>query len=190
MIPRSFFTDQDVVHIAQQLLGCRIETNFEGAYTSGIICETEAYRAPEDKASHAYNHRRTARTEIFYGKGGYSYIYLCYGIHHLFNIITGPIDTPHAVLVRAVIPVQGIDIMMERRNTENQNILTNGPGKWTSAFGITTTWSGIDLLDNRSPIKIFPPTSAFSEVEIMATPRIGIDYAEEWVDVEWRFLIR
>ncbi len=179
----------DVVSLAQRLLGCRIRSTIGDQSVTGIISESEAYRAPEDKASHAYNNRRTERTAPMYGPAGFSYVYLCYGIHHLFNIVTGPVDTPHAVLIRAVLPVEGIPFMMKRRNKNILKNLLNGPGKWTQAFNITTAHNKINLFDPSSPIKLLPGKIP-SDYEIMATPRIGIAYAEEWADKPWRFLLK
>lgn len=183
---RCFFEEHDVVFIAKELLGAEIETVFNGQKTAGIITETEAYRAPEDKASHAYNFRRTNRNEVMYGMGGMAYVYLCYGIHHLFNVVTGPVNTPHAVLIRAIEPTDGVRHMLTRRKLNSNRNLTNGPGKWTKAFGITTEVSGIDLLKNNQPIRIRPADSSLKK-EFTSSPRIGIDYAEEWVNKLWRF---
>ena len=110
---------EDVVYIAQRLLGSTITTTFDGQHTSGIIVETEAYKAPEDKGSHAYANKRTRRTEVLFGPPGRSYVYLCYGIHHLFNVVTGPIDVAHAVLLRAIEPTEGLDVMQFRRNSKS-----------------------------------------------------------------------
>lgn len=132
-----FYLRDDVVAIAQELLGTILVTEWEGVRTTARIVETEAYRGPEDKASHAYNNRRTARTEVMFGPGGHAYVYLCYGIHHLFNVVTGPAEIPHAVLVRAVEPLAGIDIMMARRQrTQNKevNIRPGAGGSGSGAF--------------------------------------------------------
>jgi len=133
--------------------------------------------------------RRTKRTEIMYGPAGYSYVYLCYGIHHLFNIVTGPVDLPHAVLIRAVMPIMGIEIMNKRRGNVSQSQLLNGPGKWTQAFGITTAVNGLNLFDKKSPIQLNQSKSDINTKNIIATPRIGINYAEEWIDKPWRFIL-
>jgi len=133
--------------------------------------------------------RRTKRTEIMYGPAGYSYVYLCYGIHHLFNIVTGPVDLPHAILIRAVMPITGIEIMNKRRGNVSQSQLLNGPGKWTQAFGITTAVNGINLFDKKSPIQLNQSKSDINTKNIIATPRIGINYAEEWIDKPWRFIL-
>lgn len=189
-ISSSFFEGTDVVYIAERLIGFEIETTFEDVITRGIISETEAYRAPEDKASHAYNGRRTARTETMYGPSGLAYVYLCYGIHHLFNIVTGPADTPHAVLIRGVIPTVGIETMKRRRSMSKTNQLTNGPGKWTQAFGITTAHNGTDLVSDENKISLHAPSVRINENDIQASARVGIGYAEEWIDKPWRFSIR
>ena len=140
------FMDNDVVELSRQLLGYRLCSDIEGCFTSGVIVETEAYRAPEDKASHAYGNRRTNRTEVIFGKGGMSYVYLCYGIHHLFNVVTGPIGTAHAILIRALEPADGLSIMRIRRGPSKQdNQLTNGPGKLCQALAITRDHNGLDL---------------------------------------------
>jgi DNA-3-methyladenine glycosylase len=186
---QAYFLNNDVVFLAKAILGAQIETHFQGQKTTGLIVETEAYRAPEDKASHAHNYRRTARNEVMYGMAGIVYVYLCYGIHHLFNIVTGPPEIPHAILIRAIHPMEGIDIMQNRRSITSEKHLTNGPGKWTQAFGITTQHTGLDLFDKTSPIKIRPPSRVISAQQITSAPRIGINYAEEWVDQPWRFLL-
>ena len=132
----AFYSRKDVVTVAKELLGKVLVTNFEGIYTSGMIVETEAYAGAADKASHAYGNRRTNRTEIMYSKGGTAYVYLCYGIHHLFNVVTNVQDVPHAVLIRGVEPLEGIAHMLERRRKENlQPSLTAGPGALSSGFG-------------------------------------------------------
>ena len=125
-----------------------------------------------------------------FGAAGYTYVYLCYGIHHLFNIVTGPKEIPHAVLIRGIKPLKGINWMKARRKKKNEKELTNGPGKWTQAFGITTAHSGIDLLNNHVGIAITPRDPNFNSTDIIATPRIGIDYAEEWAQMPWRFLLQ
>lgn len=123
-----------------------------------------------------------------YGRGATAYVYLCYGIHHLFNVVTGPKQTPHAVLIRAVLPDDGLETMVSRRKIQAEKQLTNGPGKWTKAFGITTALDGMDLLDPGSPVRLYPPESYISDEDVLVTPRIGIDYAEEWASRPWRFL--
>ncbi len=181
-------TDTDVVGLARAVLGYRLCTNLGGQLTSGIIVETEAYRAPEDKASHAYNGRKTARTNVIYRPGGVSYVYLCYGIHHLFNIVSGPKDVAHAILVRALQPESGIEFMRERRG---QNIrdkqLTNGPGKLSQALDITLQLNDVSLnRDSGSNIWI-EPGMEFPDSRVIRSKRIGVDYADEWKEKLWRF---
>lgn len=182
-----FYLQEDVLKISQDLLGKVLCTNIEGQITKGIITETEAYKAPEDKASHAYNNRRTNRTELFYLKGGISYVYLCYGIHHLFNIITNKKDVPHAVLVRAVEPLDGIEIMLKRRAKAEVNYaLTAGPGALSVAMGITREYNRMDL----SGDTIWIEDQKITVNEIVAGPRVGIAYAQEYALKPWRYRIK
>ena len=181
----------NVEEIAHQLLGARIITHFDGEMTVGIIAETEAYKAPEDKGSHAYGGRRTKRTETLYGEPGTSYVYLCYGLHTLFNIVTGPRDTAHAVLIRAIEPVSGLDIMKSRRKLQTDHPkLTNGPGKLTQALGIGIENNATNLCDSSSPIKIELPEQFLEDDQIIASPRVGIAYARECALWPWRFRIK
>src|ERR1700730_16759752 len=153
VLQRSFYERPDVSAIAKDLLGKILLTSFDGEFTAGRIVETEAYNGVVDRASHAYGNRRTARTEVMYGKAGTAYVYLCYGIHHLFNVVTNRQETPQAVLVRAIEPLLGIELMQERtRKKILDNTLTRGPGNVSKALGIFTYHSGLDLLD--SEIKI------------------------------------
>ncbi|NNE28193.1 MAG: DNA-3-methyladenine glycosylase [Saprospiraceae bacterium] len=187
-LPR-YLQGDDVVTAAQKLLGQYLVTEFNGKITAGRIVETEAYRAPEDKASHAYNYRRTARTEVMFGPSGNAYVYLCYGIHHLFNIICGPPGTPHAVLIRAIEPTHGLKTMMDRRKmTKLKPQLTAGPGVLSRALGITKELSGVPLFNKESMIWI--GKGERTSFQIHSSPRVGIDYAGEWVDKPWRFRIK
>lgn len=182
---------EDVVSLAQILLGATITTHFDGVTTAGIITETEAYKAPEDKGSHAHGNKRTKRTETLFAKAGTSYVYLCYGIHHLFNIVTGPKDTAHAVLIRAIQPSIGQNDMWSRRAIKSKGYsITNGPGKLTQALGIKTTHNGIDLLSDDSPISITLSKEKLSSKDIVASPRVGIAYAQECAHWPWRFRIK
>src|ERR1700741_1441905 len=113
-LPVSFYQRENVFEIAKELLGKLLVTKWNGVVSSGRIVEVEAYNGIIDKASHAFAGRRTARNEIMYAKGGVAYVYLCYGIHHLFNVVTNDPETPHAILIRAAEPVYGIDIMLMR----------------------------------------------------------------------------
>ena len=146
-LPLSFYQRTNVLEIAKDLLGKILITKFDGVTTSARIVECEAYAGVIDKASHAVGGRRTARNEIMYGKGGFAYVYLCYGIHHLFNVVTNSEEIPHAVLIRAAEPLKGINKMLERTGKEKlDNTLTRGPGNVSKALGIYTTHSGLSLL--------------------------------------------
>lgn len=177
--------------MARQLLGMHLCTNVGGNYTSGVIVETEAYRGPEDKASHAYGGRRTNRTEVMYSPGGIAYVYLCYGIHHLFNVVTAPKDMAHAILVRAIEPLEGKEIMRARRGGTIPNLqLTNGPGKLTQALGITRVQNGQSLLWKEDQEVWLEAGRRITTSEMVPSKRIGIEYAKEWKDKFWRFYIK
>jgi DNA-3-methyladenine glycosylase len=189
ILPESFYTRKDVVKIARELLGKVLVTNFDGVRTAGMIVETEAYAGETDKASHAYGGRRTQRTEIMYMHGGTAYVYLCYGIHHLFNVVTNARDTPHAILVRAIEPLDGIETMLERRGKEKlAPSLTAGPGAMSMALGIYTTHTGLSLMgpeifiEDRG-IKV-PPRN------IIAATRVGVAYAMDDALRPYRFYIK
>ncbi len=187
----SFYSREDVVQIAKELLGKHLVTNFEGQRTAGKIVETEAYRGPDDKACHAWMNRRTARTEIMFAEGGHAYVYLCYGIHHLFNIVTGKKDMAHAVLIRAVEPVENVGLMLARRNMSKPTYnLTAGPGSLTTALGIHTGHTGISLVSNGTPIWLEDIGEKISEENIIASPRVGVDYAGECALWDWRFRVK
>lgn len=187
-LPLSFYQREDVVQIAKELLGKVIITKFDGVTTAGRIVETEAYNGVIDKASHAYGGRRTARTEIMYGKGGTAYVYLCYGIHHLFNVVTNTKDTPHAVLVRGIIPLKGIDVMLERANkTALTKTIGIGPGNVSKLLGISTSHTGYSL--QRKEIYIVDDAYAVNDSQIIATPRIGVEYALEDALLPYRFYL-
>lgn len=185
----SFYNRHDVLQIAQELLGKILVTKFGGQTTSGRIVETEAYAGETDKASHAYGGRKTARTAVMYGRGGTAYVYLCYGIHHLFNVITNKKKIPHAILIRALDPVAGIDIMLDRtRKAVLDYSLTRGPGNLTKALGIFTHHSGKDL----SGKEVFIADDGFKldKKDIEVSKRIGVDYAEEDALLGYRFSVR
>ena len=184
-----FYQRRDVTKIAKELLGKILVTNLKGIITSGRIVECEAYAGAIDKASHASGGRRTARNEIMYGAGGYAYVYLCYGIHHLFNVVTNSVDKPHAILVRALDPLEGIEKMLRRTEKKRlDNTLTRGPGNVSKAMGISTRDSGISLLGNK--IFIVDDGTRYRAQEIGASPRIGVDYAGEDALLPYRFYVR
>lgn len=187
-IPKNFYLNNDVVTIAKQLLGKVLVSNIDGVMTSGKITEVEAYKAPEDKASHAYNNKCTKRTITMFAEGGVAYVYLCYGMHHLFNIVTGDKDLPHAILIRAIEPIDGIVEIQKRRNILTITPkLTAGPGVLTKALGITTAHNAVCL--NTSDIWLEDRDFKIAPCDIIATPRIGIAYAKEYIDKPWRFYL-
>ncbi|MCB0641840.1 MAG: DNA-3-methyladenine glycosylase [Phaeodactylibacter sp.] len=190
LLPPAFYLRTDVVQVAKDLLGKFLVTRIDGNLTAGKIVETEAYRAPDDKACHAYKNRCTNRTKVMFREGGVAYVYLCYGIHHLFNVVTGPEQVAHAVLIRGLEPVDNIPLMLERRNFGHiKPELTAGPGVLTKALGITTSLTGVSLLDAEGPIWIEDRGLEVDPAAILASPRVGVSYAEECALWEWRFRI-
>lgn len=188
ILSKAFYSGDDIVAISRALLGKVLCSNIDGETTKAIITETEAYAGVDDKASHAYRGRRTKRTEIMYAQGGTAYVYLCYGIHHLFNVVTNKVDVPHAVLIRAGVPLEGVEHMLERRvrNKVDQKLLT-GPGSLSKALGITTNLSGTSLTGRI--IWIEDHNLVADDASIQTGPRIGIDYAEEDAARPYRFRI-
>ncbi len=182
-----FYKRDDVARIAQELLGKYIITNFDQQYSVGRIVETEAYAGIIDKASHAYNNRRTARTEIMFGDAGHAYVYLCYGIHHLFNVVCNVPDKPDAVLIRGIEPVEGLDIMQQRfqQNKFNSNI-GRGPGNVSKALGLTVKHTGLHLQQQQ----LFLAADKQEQFTIMTSPRIGVDYAGDHAKWLYRFFIQ
>lgn len=188
-IPRNFYERDDVVQISKDIIGKVLCTKFNGVLTTGMITETEAYNGRNDRACHAYPNVRTKRTETIYGPPGYAYVYLCYGIHHLFNIVTNRENLADAILIRAIKPLDGVEEMLKRRDNEKVNpALSNGPGKLTQALGITTKCDKADLLGNK--IWIEDREYEFDESEIKSSKRIGVEYAGEDSDLPWRFTVR
>ncbi len=184
-IPKSFYERENVVKIAQELLGKYLFTNIHGRITGGMIVETEAYDGRNDKACHAFL-KRTQRTEVMYRSGGLAYIYLCYGIHHLFNIVTNRSGLADAVLIRAIEPKVGFEMMKERYGKEMKK-LTNGPGKLSKALGLTKALTGTDLTGDHIYLA---DKMDQKEHPIVSDVRIGIDYAGEDALLPWRFYIR
>ena len=188
-LPLPYYLNQDVIFLARDLLGKVLFTEINGNVTAGIIVETEAYFGVLDKASHAYGGRRTERTETLYSPGGVSYVYLCYGIHHLFNIVTSTEGEPHAVLIRAVEPLIGKEIMEFRRNMPaSKTAISSGPGSAAKALGIDRSFNKKNLTDNE--IWIEDHGIRYSDEEIVAGPRIGVAYAQEDALLPWRFYIK
>ena len=183
-----FFLRDDVVKISRELLGKVLCTRIDGQLTQAIITETEAYAGITDKASHAYGDRRTKRTETMYQSGGIAYVYLCYGIHHLFNVVTNVKDIPHAVLIRAGRPLVGIDTMRMRRNKmQPVRDLLGGPGSVAQALGITTLLTGISLLEDQ--IWIEDQQIDVPDSKVAVGPRVGVDYAAEDALRPYRFRV-
>lgn len=185
----SYYLNQDVLFLAKDLLGKVLFTEVNGDITAGIIVETEAYFGVVDKASHAYGGRRTDRTETLYSQGGISYVYLCYGIHHLFNVVTSIEGEPHAVLIRAVEPLAGKEIMELRRNiSADKPAVSSGPGSAAKALGINRSFNKKDLTENE--IWIEDHGIRYAPDEIVAGPRIGVAYAQEDALLPWRFYVK
>ncbi len=187
-ISRKFYTRDDTLQIARELLGkILVVPNEKGERTAGMIVETEAYLGAIDKAAHSYNNRRTKRTETMFGVGGTVYIFFIYGMYYQFNIVAGKKDVPHAILVRAVEPVENIEQMRERRGAMPDKNLTSGPGKLCIALGIDKTFNNEDLLGDRVWLE---EGKVFTDAEIETGRRIGIDYAEEFAEKPWRFWVK
>jgi DNA-3-methyladenine glycosylase len=185
IIPISFYRRQDTVQIARELIGMKLFTHIEGKICAGLINETEAYRGVKDKASHAYGGRRTNRTEVMYNAGGVNYIYLCYGIHQMLNVITGSINDPQAILIRSIIPTSGLEVMKTRCNKTIDKDLSDGPGKLCKAMGIHRGFNGMPL--DKAPIWIEENNRSIVPKDIKVGPRIGIDYAAEDAALPYRF---
>ena len=187
-LDREFYMGDDTISIARQLLGKLIVVpNENGERISGMIVETEAYLGEADRAAHSYGGRRTPRNEVMYGLAGYAYVFFVYGMYYQFNVVCGPINTPHAILIRAVEPVEGIETMRERRGPMKDGNLASGPGKLCIAFGINRGFNGEDLLGDRLWLEDY---RKFSNNEIAVGKRIGIDYAGEDADKPWRFWVK
>ena len=184
----SFYTRINVIQIAKELLGKILVTQFNNQITAVRIVETEAYNGVTDKASHAYAGKRTLRTEIMYSSGGVSYVYLCYGIHHLFNVVTNTYNIPHAILIRAGEPVFGEEYMQSRTlKTKMDYSITRGPGNVSRALGINLEHTGKCLFEKE--FFIASDDYKLLKKDIIATPRIGVDYAGEDALLPYRFLI-
>lgn len=189
ILKRDFYTRADTLRVACELLGKRLVVPSEsGARVSGRVVEVEAYLGAEDRAAHSYGGRRTRRTETMFGVGGTVYVFFVYGMHHQFNVVTGPEELPHAVLVRAVEPEEGIELMRARRPVSKERELTNGPGKLCRALGLDLSFDGEDLTQGRrvwleeTGVKLRP-------AEITSGPRIGVAYAAEDALKPWRFWV-
>ncbi|NOY49944.1 MAG: DNA-3-methyladenine glycosylase [Chlorobi bacterium] len=184
----SYYKSDDVVGLAKDLIGKELFTNINGIITSGIISETEAYAGATDKASHAYGGRRTKRTETMYKPGGRTYVYLCYGIHYLLNIVTAGKDQADAVLIRGIIPRTGIEAMYARSKKHKLKGLSDGPAKVCKVLGVNISHNDLMLDSNR--VWIEDNNFDAAEYTISISRRIGIDYAGEDAKLPYRFLLR
>ena len=182
----SYFQNDDVLFLARDLLGKLLFTCIDGQISGGIIAETEAYKGTNDRASHAFGGRRTARNEMMYADGGVIYVYLCYGMHHLLNFVTNRADIPDAILIRAIVPTHGEELML-RRNGRPQSSpqMTIGPGRVSKALGITVRHNGVSL--EGPTIWVEDRGLQIPDTEIKITPRIGVDYAGDDALLPYRF---
>ena len=186
-LDRNFYLREDTIKIARDLLGkLLVVPTGDGSRVSGMIVETEAYLGIIDKAAHSYGGRRTQRNEATYLEGGHAYVFFIYGMYYQLNLVTGPAGHPHVILIRAVEPVEGCDTMRLRRGKMPDKNLTSGPGKLCIAFNIDRSYNGEDLLGDRIWVEEFKKVK---NSEISSGPRIGIDYAEEFVEMPWRFWV-
>jgi len=187
-LPLSFFLRDDVVQIAKDLLGKVLVTAWNGQTTTGRIVETEAYAGEIDKASHAFR-GKTQRTTVMFSEGGVAYVYLCYGIHQMFNIVSNKKDHAHVILIRGVEPLTGIDVMLERTGKKTlDNTLTRGPGNVGKAFGFHTSQCGISLISDE--LHIAEDDYKLNESMIGCSPRIGVSYAGDHALWDYRFFIK
>lgn len=183
-LSKTYFENPDVVFLAKDLIGKQLSTHIDGVVTSGIITETEAYAGQGDKACHAHLGKFTKRTKVMYEPGGIAYVYLCYGIHHLFNVVTNTRGHADAVLIRAIEPTQGIHIMQERRGKSKlDKSLTAGPGNLTKALGISKIHNQSSVVGDAIQIE----NTENKNISLIETTRIGIDYAGEDAKLPWRF---
>ncbi len=188
-IPQSFYLETDVLAISKALLGKYLFTSINGVVSGGYIVETEAYNGAVDKASHAYGNRLTPRTEVMFREGGIAYVYLCYGIHQMLNLVTSSEGHAQAILIRAIHPVEGIEYMMERRNMEKlKPNITAGPGSVAKALGIDRRLNGYSLQSD--VLWLEERGLNFSDDEIAAVPRIGVDYAGEDALLPYQFYVK
>jgi len=187
-LPREFYLSKNTAKIARDLLGKLLVVPDEtGRRVSGMIVEVEAYLGKADRAAHSFGGRRTARNEVMYGGGGHVYVFFVYGMYYQLNVVTGPVEHPHAILIRGIEPVEGIEVMRERRGEMKETNLTSGPGKLSIAFGVTRDLNGADLTDDRIWLEEY---RSFSKKQIEIGKRIGIDYAGEDAEKPLRFWVK
>ncbi|MGI6731639.1 MAG: DNA-3-methyladenine glycosylase [Anaerovoracaceae bacterium] len=183
------FYERDGLTVAKELLGKTLVHDSKAGKTSGIIVEVEAYMGPGDAAAHTYRNLRTQRTEVIHGPGGFAYVYLIYGMYNCFNVVNNVVGMPEAILIRAIEPLEGIELMVDRRKAEGKNIKTlcSGPGKLCQAMDISRSENGLDLCGKKIYILDAPP---IEPEQISEKPRINVDYAGEAAQYPWRFLIK
>lgn len=186
MLTREFY-QVDANALAPQLLGKRLVHQTAEGITAGMIVEVEAYVGSRDKGAHSYPNKRTPRTQIQFGPGGFAYVYGIYGLHFCFNVVANVAQEPEVVLIRALEPLEGIPLMEQRRNTTDRAVLCNGPGKLCSAMGITKAQYGYDLCNSTLSLE---PYQQVDPSQILVSPRINIDYAQECRDYLWRYFLR
>ena len=188
-LERDFYARADTLAVARELLGKRLVVpGGDGRRVSGRIVEVEAYLGACDRAAHSFGGRRTRRTETMYAVGGTAYVFFVYGMHHQFNVVTGPEGLPHAVLVRAVEPEEGVELMRERRPVAKERELTSGPGKLCRALGLDLSHDGADLTTGAS-VWLEETGVRFEPGQIASGPRIGVAYAAEDALKPWRFWV-
>ncbi|MBK7810444.1 MAG: DNA-3-methyladenine glycosylase [Saprospiraceae bacterium] len=191
ILPQEYYQNQDVLAMARDLIGKRLVSSVGNKYCTGIIAETEAYRAPDDRACHAFGNRLTPRTKTMFEAGGLAYVYICYGMYKLINVVTGPSSFAHAVLIRALIPENGIDHMQSRRGKiKNINQLTQGPGALSIAMGIGIQHNACKLFDAESEIQIHVNPENKIDFEIISGKRVGVINSGECAHRPWRFFIK
>lgn len=188
-LPEAYYLGSNVVETSRDLLGKYLFTCIDGVTTGGYIVETEAYCGIIDKASHAYGNRSTPRTSTMFRQGGIAYVYLCYGIHEMFNIVTSVEGEPHAILIRAIQPTEGIDVMLSRRNmlAVKPNI-TMGPGSVAKALGISRAINAVSLQSDT--LWLEDRGLSFPDEQVTAGPRIGVSYAAEDALLPYRFYVK
>ncbi len=189
ILERDVFLNNDILFLSKFLLGKYLISKIDNIPCVSKIVETEAYRAPDDKGSHAYGNKLTNRTATLFKEGGISYVYLCYGLHNMLNVVSAPEGNAHAILIRAVEAVSGLKIMQCRRNGISSYNMTNGPGKLCQALGINRNHDGLELFSKHSPLTI-AYNEDIPQIQISQSPRVGIAYAAECAHWPWRFRIK
>jgi len=188
-LPSSYYHSADVITLSRNLIGKYLFTRIDNVITGGYIVETEAYNGAIDKASHAYGNRLTPRTKTMFMQGGIAYVYLCYGIHEMFNIVVAEEGTPHAILVRAINPTDGLEAMQVRRNMPvTKPTITMGPGSVAKALGISRAINAFDLAGDT--IWVEDRGLSFADNDIAVVPRVGVDYAGEDALLPYRFYVK